>query len=123
MKYILNGREIFDNAREAAEELAEWLREDEYDAVLDKLYEPFIIYGAEIEASFILKRDNYCGYLRGFYDWVREKTDEFQRKLERIVDGNATVVSGIKVECVIDEDCMIKEDCVIEGDREYDKAA
>ena len=73
MKYILNGRETYDSAREAAEEIAEWLREEEYDAVLDKLCEPFIVGGAEIEASFVLKRDSPGAYLRGFHDWVSKK--------------------------------------------------
>ena len=102
MKYIINGRETFDSAREAAEEIAEWLREDEYDAMLDTAFEPFIVCGAEIEASFILKRDGPDAYLRGFHDWVHKKTDEFQTSIEHMGHGNKAVIGGMAVERVDD---------------------
>jgi len=109
--FILNGRDRFEGAREAAGEISDWLRQVDYDAVLDDKYEPFTISCSEIEASFILKRDSLGVYLRGFYDWVSEKADEYRLKLESLGHGDKAMINGIMIECKIDEE------------NEYEKAA
>ena len=102
--FILNNRDKYESAGETAEELSEWLRQEEYDMILDTVCEPFIICGTEIEAAFILKRDSLGTYLQGFYEWVSEQTEEFRTMLEGLSNGDNAVIKGTRVECVADED-------------------
>ena len=98
MEFIINGKEPYGSAREAAEEIAEWLREDDYDASIDKSCGPIVVKGVKTEASAILKRDSHGIYLRGFYEWVSGKTAEYQAALENLGQGDKAMIGKAKAE-------------------------
>ena len=115
MKYRIDETEVFDSAEDAAKYLADQIGVDEeaYDQMLDDVHGMCEIAGMEYSTSYCLKEIDPVAYRCGFSDWSSEQLDEmreeYERKLDRMWDGDDEWFENCFVEA-FEEDEESEED-------------
>ena len=94
MKWIIND-EVFTDAAQAAEYIAELMDEEAYDDMLDDAYGEINICGTYYSASVALYRIDEVAYNCGFSEYKDSQADDIRYQLERMTTAKKSTTTDI----------------------------
>ena len=98
-KYIVNGENYFEDARQAADHIMDESDNDAYDEMLDEVYGDIEICGYSYSASIALYRVDETAYRCGRNDWADGEASNIADEIENMGDGDEIDFFGFTVVC------------------------